>query len=66
MNMENNIHSERPCISSKTAKKYPHCYGVTIIIMLSLQGFAPIWGFSIIIYKTFAKDFSQVSANLPP
>ena len=34
--------------------------------MLSLQGFAPIWGFSMIIYKTFAKDFSQIGANLFP
>ena len=34
--------------------------------MLSLPGFTPIWGFSMIVYKTFDKDFKQIGANLPP
>ena len=34
--------------------------------MLSLQGFTPIWGFSMRMYKTFEKDFSRIGANLPP
>ena len=37
-----------------------------ISILLSQQGNPPIWGFSMIIYKTFDKYFSQIGANLTP
>ena len=37
-----------------------------ITILLSLQGFPHSWGFSMTIYKTFEKDFSQIGANLHP